>query len=202
MKKFCWLVVLSFVLLTSLACRLTGGGNAAQNISEEEMRSTVAVMQQTIDASRDEAEETAQAWMTEMAPEAENSAGGAGTAVPSGAISGALSYPSESIPALRLVAFNTTNGGFVALEVAAGTSIYRMDNVPPGSYTLAAYPLEDAANTTLSGGYTEAVPCGLQVSCMDHGLIIFEVRAGEETMGIDPGDWYAPAGTFPPDPTR
>ncbi|MGQ9553761.1 MAG: hypothetical protein ACUVWR_06595 [Anaerolineae bacterium] len=40
----------------------------------------------------------------------------------------------------------------------------------------------------------------MSVDCADHSLIGVEVRAGETTTGIDPGDWYAPEGAFPPDP--
>ncbi len=44
------------------------------------------------------------------------------------------------------------------------------------------------------------VPCGLKAGCEDHSLIPVEVTAGNMATGVDPVDWYAPAGTFPPRP--
>lgn len=203
MRKLRWLPVGLVILFASLACSLTGGWNNSSGVSDEAMKATVAVMQQTIDAARFAAEQTAQVWMTEQSFTSATVEGGAGTAIPYGAISGTVSFPSEVIPALRLVAFNTASDAFVALELAAGSGDYRMDFVPPGTYELVAYPLEGFRDAPVfAGAYTRAVACGLDVSCTDHSLIAFEVRAGEETVGIDPADWYAPPGTFPPDPTR
>jgi hypothetical protein len=49
----------------------------------------------------------------------------------------------------------------------------------------------------LAGGYTQAVPCGLSVNCTDHSLIPVQVNNGVVTQNINPGDWYAPEGSFP-----
>jgi len=51
-----------------------------------------------------------------------------------------------------------------------------------------------------SGGYTIAVLCGLTVDCTDHSLVPIPVAGGLEVSDIDPADWYAPEGTFPPAP--
>jgi hypothetical protein len=53
---------------------------------------------------------------------------------------------------------------------------------------------------TLAGGYTQMVPCGLAYGCNDHSFIDVIVTAGQTTADINPGDWYADAGTFPPIP--
>jgi len=45
------------------------------------------------------------------------------------------------------------------------------------------------------------VICGLSVSCHNHSLIHVHIEAGTIVNNIDPIDWYAPTGTFPPDPT-
>ena len=41
------------------------------------------------------------------------------------------------------------------------------------------------------------VPCGLADGCNDHSFIDVTLTAGQTTTDIDPGDWYADAGTFP-----
>jgi len=43
------------------------------------------------------------------------------------------------------------------------------------------------------------VPCGLSAGCEDHTLLPIIVIEGQ-TASADPGDWYAPEGTFPPMP--
>ena len=52
----------------------------------------------------------------------------------------------------------------------------------------------------LAGGYTQATLCGYQVNCNDHALIEVTVNNAAVTSGINPGDFYAPAGSFPPYP--
>jgi hypothetical protein len=112
-----------------------------------------------------------------------------------GSISGKLSYPSEFIPSLRVVAFNISSGQFFYVVTALNQSTYKIENLPPGIYNVIAY-----ASENFGGGYTQAVLCGLSVNCTDHSLIPVQVIAGQETKGIDPGDWYAPQGSFPPMP--
>ena len=48
---------------------------------------------------------------------------------------------------------------------------------------------------------SQAVPCGLSVTCTDHSLITVSVTAGATLTGIDPNDYYAPDGTYPPMPS-
>jgi hypothetical protein len=113
-----------------------------------------------------------------------------------GTIAGQLSYPSEMIPELRVVAFDVNSMAPAAVvETAFNQSTYVL-NVAPGTYHVVAYTMDGM----LAGGYSQAVPCGLQYTCTDHSLIPVQVLSGGQITGIDPGDWYAPPGTFPPAP--
>jgi hypothetical protein len=117
------------------------------------------------------------------------------TALP-GTIRGHLSYPSEFLPAQRIVAFDAaTMDAVVDVTTAQGQAEYEL-SVPAGDYYVVAYTLDGA----LSAGYSQAVPCGLLASCADHSLIPVHVNAGQTVDNIDPQDWYANEGTFPPMP--
>jgi hypothetical protein len=114
-----------------------------------------------------------------------------------GSIAGQLSYPSSGIPPMMVVAFETTSQYYQYVLTLADSSTYQIDNLPPGTYYVVAYP---QGALSLPGGYSQAVPCGLLATCTDHSLIPVEVKSGEVTQGINPGDFYAPDGTFPPAP--
>jgi hypothetical protein len=114
-----------------------------------------------------------------------------------GTITGHLSYPSEFIPPLKVVAFevmNPSNFYFVTTEMNQGE--YTLQ-VPAGTYYIISYVFASDGTGGLPGAYSQFVPCGLQASCSDHSLIPVTVAAGQMVTGIDPGDWYAPEGTFP-----
>lgn len=113
-----------------------------------------------------------------------------------GSITGALSYPSEYIPPLRVFAFQVGSENYFYVDTAENQSSYQFDNLPTGYYQVVAYTL----NGKLAGGYTQAVPCGLTVDCTDHSLIEVPVNSGQVVTGVDPGDWYAPEGSFPSAP--
>jgi len=113
-----------------------------------------------------------------------------------GTITGSLSYPSEGIPPLHIVAFDLLSTEPAAsVDTVAGQSTYSL-SVPDGIYYVVAYTLDGQH----AGGYTAAVECGLSVDCTDHALIPVPAAGGLAADGIDPGDWYAPEGTFPPAP--
>ena len=79
---------------------------------------------------------------------------------------------------------------------------YWIKAIPAGKYYVVAY-VDTASSPDFlpgAGGFTRAVPCGLTVHCEDHRLLAVDVSPGHETKGIDPGDWYAPEGAFPPEP--
>ena len=114
------------------------------------------------------------------------------TPVP-GSVSGMLSYPSEFIPALRVVAFSVDGFNYRYVDTMQDQGTYQITGLPPGKYHVVAYVI----GGTLAGGYTEMVPCGLSVDCTDHSLIDVTVESGKDTPDVDPADWYAPEGTFP-----
>jgi hypothetical protein len=120
-----------------------------------------------------------------------------------GYIRGHLSYPGSLLPAQRIVAFYvpvfqdepltpasmvTTIDGQYEYEM----TILDVDN----DFYVVAYTLDGK----FSAGYTQAVPCGLLASCTNHNLIPVHVGSGAVVENIDPADWYAPPGTFPPMP--
>ncbi|MGA2110701.1 MAG: hypothetical protein ABSG98_00965 [Anaerolineales bacterium] len=120
-----------------------------------------------------------------------------------GSISGYLSYPSEAIPAERVIAFSTTSSAYFFVDTAAGSSIYKIPNVPSGTYNIVAYVAPSAPAGSpigLSAGFSQAVLCGLVYGCQDHSLLPVVVRTGVDTPEINPQDWYAPQGSFPPLP--
>ena len=113
-----------------------------------------------------------------------------------GTIRGHLIYPAEVLVAQRIVAFDIATMSAVAdVTTSEGQNEYEL-SVPAGDYYVVAYTLDGG----LSAGYSQAVPCGLSADCKDHSLIPVHVNAGETVNDIDPQDWYADAGTFPPMP--
>jgi hypothetical protein len=125
-------------------------------------------------------------------------------------LTGTLSYPSEFLPPMRVVAFSLTDKKAYFVDTAKNQGQFSL-KVPAGSYYLVSYPYEGTAGETgqvesyslgggsFAGGYTQMVPCGLTVSCNDHTLLPITVTENQ-TVTADPGDWYAPEGTFPPVP--
>lgn len=119
-----------------------------------------------------------------------------------GSISGRLSYPSESLPPMRIVAVNILTGEQFATEEYEG-GLYGIQGLPAGTYHVFAYPVDTKdATKDLAAGFTEFVTCGLTAECQDHSLIDVVVAANTVTSDVNPGDWYAPPGSFPPDPFR
>ena len=116
------------------------------------------------------------------------------TATPEpGSISGTLSYPSSFIPALRVVAFQVSGFNYRYVDTMQNQTTYQITGLAPGLYRVVAYTLDG----TIAGGHTQMVLCGLLATCTDHTLVDVEVKAGKDTPSINPGDWYAPAGSFP-----
>ena len=125
-------------------------------------------------------------------------------------VTGNLSYPSEFLPPMRVVLFSLTNGKAYFVDTAKGQGQFSL-NVPAGTYYLVSYTYEGTAGNmgevdsytlgggSFAGGYTQMVPCGLAYGCDDHTLLPVTVSANQ-TVTADPGDWYAPEGTFPPMP--
>lgn len=181
-RRLAGIVPLLVVGAVILGCVLLPG---PQPEDDAAVRGTLERLQETIDSSQTTA-------MAEEPTQAEPSL----PVMEGGIIEGTLSYPSEFIPELLVVVFEAdTLTPVVTLETGEGQGVYSL-GVPEGVYHVVAYT-EDGA---FAGGYTAAVPCGLSVDCIDHSLIPIEVAEGTIVSGIDPADWYAPEGEFPPSP--
>jgi hypothetical protein len=122
-------------------------------------------------------------------------------AIADGSISGNLMYPASGIPALRIVATEVGTSNYYHVDTVLGQSSYQIDHLPPGTYHVVAYVIPGGGFAGgLSGGYSKMVPCGLAYGCNDHTLIDVVVTPGMVTTGVGPNDYYADAGTFPPNP--
>jgi len=120
-----------------------------------------------------------------------------------GSISGALAYPAESIPALRVMAVSATEQGYSYVDTQPNQNTFKISGLSAGKYHVIAYTTGQAGFPYgFAGGYTPAVACGLSVNCTDHALIDVIVSAGADTPNINPQDWYAPEGSFPPMPEQ
>jgi hypothetical protein len=115
------------------------------------------------------------------------------TPVPTaGTIEGLLCYPSEGVPPMNLY-FEEVNSQSIETFGHPGGSMDYSVQVPPGTYVAYAWTLDFG----IGGAYTQAVPCGLTVTCSDHSLIQFQVQAGQTTAGIDICDYYGDPGFVP-----
>jgi hypothetical protein len=120
-------------------------------------------------------------------------------------ISGAVRYPSEFLPAQAVYAIDVSDSKhfYRADTPQSGSQVwYRLADIAPGTYVIVAYLAQAPANPSIGGAYTRYVVCGMTSGCaQDHTLTRVTVKADDVLAGIDPGDWYAPAGTYPPRPS-
>jgi hypothetical protein len=178
------------LILAGLACAIPNPGHIA---------GTIGGIKQTVVVGITEIPQTVKAAATTIGTLESAGTKPSGTkaaAGGNGTIRGHLSYPSEVLVAQRIVAFSAATKTKVAeVSTVQGQSTYEL-SVPAGEYYVVAYTLDGK----LSAGYSAAVPCGLSVDCKNHTLIAVKVKAGEVVENINPQDWYAPAGAFPPMP--
>lgn len=114
------------------------------------------------------------------------------------AITGSVSYPSDSLPPMRIYAIATEGNRHYATRTRANQSRFAISNILPGKYYVVAYTDEAPE---LAGGWSRAVPCGLKNTCRDHALIPVTVTSGGTTSGINVADWYTKPGVFPSEPS-
>jgi hypothetical protein len=114
-------------------------------------------------------------------------------------LAGKLGFPSEGVPALLVVATDVNSGKRVTSETQSGAGAFALV-VPPGTYTVVAYPLDAARGSRSGGGFTAAVACGLRADCTDHALAPVTVKTGQVEAAVDLTDWYADESAFPPKP--
>ncbi|MGW8226513.1 MAG: hypothetical protein ACWGOY_12300, partial [Anaerolineales bacterium] len=150
----------------------------------EDLLSQLTVEQVIVDS------QAANRWVAENSPESPPI-----EEVENGTISGSVCYPSEFIPEMTLYFQEISSGDLAYQSHPEGQDSYSI-MLSPGTYIAYAYPLEGEG---LGGMYSQAVTCGLGAECTDHDLVIFEVKPGQETSGVNICDWYAPD-DVPPDP--
>jgi hypothetical protein len=120
------------------------------------------------------------------------------TEAPLGSISGSLNYPSEFIPAQRIVAFNTTTGYYYWVKTGENYGSYKITGLPAGWYKVVSYA--QMGDGDVIAGYTVTVACNYTCG-NDRSLKVFELKEGEHKTGIDPIDWFPPEGSdWPPEP--
>lgn len=112
-----------------------------------------------------------------------------------GTVGGAVCFPSEVIPPMTLYFANVVTGEVTALGHGDGSARYTV-SLEPGSYVAFAW----TSDFGLGGSYSQAVPCGLSVSCTDHSLIQFTVTPGSTLSGVDICDWYGAPEDVPTPP--
>lgn len=106
----------------------------------------------------------------------------------SGTIAGGLSYPGESLPALRICALDLKNDKEHCQQTTAGTKEYAI-TAPAGDYWVYAVLADEAAGKRAY--YSSFVECGLKHDCKDHTPVVVSVATGG-IVRADPQDWYAP----------
>jgi len=109
-----------------------------------------------------------------------------------GAVSGSMCYPSEGIPPMTAYFENVATSAVITLPIAQDQSSFSLE-LSPGTYTAYAW----LPGFTFGGSYSQAVLCGLTVSCTEHQPVPFEVTAGAILVGIDICDWYGEEGDVP-----
>jgi hypothetical protein len=198
-RSFALGMAASILALTALGCSLlgrvvddaTGGAASTLQALQSEMESALATLPAELPS---ELPQGLPGELPGLFPQATDD--GPPALDTGSAITGHLSYPSEGIPPLKVVAFDViTQAPVASVETGAGQSTYSL-SVPGGIYYVVAYTLDGQ----LAGGYTLAVQCGLSVECTDHSLLPVPAGNGLAMDGIDPADWYAPEGSFPPAP--
>lgn len=119
-----------------------------------------------------------------------------------GSISGVVGFPGEEIPALRIYAIAVDGKTHYSVTSARKQPRFSITDVPPGRYFIVAYPVTKGDTPAEAGGWTRFVQCGMSVQCKDHSLVPVTVTAGGTAAGVNVADWYAQAGTLPPEPSR
>ena len=120
-------------------------------------------------------------------------------ALPAATLGGRLSYPSEALPAMIVVARNAA-GATRQVETRPGQERYRLQ-VPAGNYVVFAIPVGVAAapgQMPLRGAHTAYSVCGRDKAKLQAGQCqtgpLEEIRVAEtdQRENVDIDDWYLP----------
>ena len=109
-----------------------------------------------------------------------------------GHVEGQMCFPSEYIPAMTAYFENANTAELFELPIAENQLSFGID-LPPGQYIAYAW----LPDMSFGGSYSQAVPCGLDVSCTDHSPLVFDVVADMTTAKVNICDWYGQPGDVP-----
>ena len=118
-----------------------------------------------------------------------------------GALRGSVNNPmTEGTQTMLVAAYkvsNYPNGGFYSDFLKPGQQNYSIE-LPGGEYFVIVYVLDGNAKFTgPTGGYTQAVSCGLTSNCTDHSLVPVMVARGKLTPDINPDDFAQTDNAYP-----
>ena len=122
-----------------------------------------------------------------LAPLALIAGAGAGT------IEGAVTFPSQVVPALTVYASELDSARVHTARIARGQATFTIE-VPPGRYLLFLAPNEPGA-PDVYGAYTRyslCAPHGVDGSCEDHTLIPVAIASKAARVNVTIDDWYLP----------
>jgi uncharacterized protein YecT (DUF1311 family) len=115
-----------------------------------------------------------------------------------GNISGTITFPGESVPALRIYALALDGKTQRMIATPQDETRFTIQDIPAGRYHVVAYPYAKESASSSAVAWTRAAHC-VKGPC-DHSLIVVNVVAGKTANDVLLADWYVPAGVLPPDP--
>jgi uncharacterized protein YecT (DUF1311 family) len=115
-----------------------------------------------------------------------------------GNITGTITYPGESVPALRIYAFTTDGRALKMIETPKNETKFVLADLPVGRYHIVAFPYEKQGSIE-AVAWTKAAHC-IKGPC-DHALVPVTVTAAATAEGVLLSDWYVPRELLPIDPT-
>jgi len=178
-------VVLAITAIVAAALACESPGSTPTDTPPDEVATAVSA---TLTAAAEETDTTE----TEETPPSEEPADTLSPEPTTGTINGNICYPSEFIPEMTAYFQETTTNDVTQMPIALNQGTYSID-LPPGTYIAYVW----RAGYTTGGSYSQAVPCGLHVSCTDHSLIPVPLAAGDVVNDVDLCDWYGDPGDVP-----
>jgi hypothetical protein len=142
-------------------------------------------------------------------PDIEGTVGAYSTSTPDpsqpGTISGAVGYPSEGHPAMRVYAMTTSGQRYQYIDVSENAGTYTLELAAGEYYILVEVP--EFGEDQFDAGYTLIGKCLLEhdlegAACQDtkNGLLAVLLQPGQDLEGIDIVDWFPTDDIFPPVP--
>lgn len=106
-----------------------------------------------------------------------------------GTIVGRLSYPSDYIPPLRVIAFNLDTDDYYEVYTELNDFTYQITDLPPGTYHVLAYLVDNESD--FCAAYTQYALCGYWLAdCeFDPELVDVAVFPGQIVRQVDLVDW-------------